>query len=86
MRSINYNVSGLCARVSQKEAKITFSSSRDQSRMKWMCALCRCINVGAKSYRVFSSDVTMAMLVSLNKGTAAMLVFPTNPRAIEHYS
>ena len=47
--------------------------------------------------RVFSCDVTAAMLVYLNKGTAAMLVslnkgtaailmFPTNPPGIEHYS
>ena len=36
-------------------------------------------------YRVFSRDVTAAMLVSLNKGTAAMLVSPTNPPGIELY-
>ena len=30
-------------------------------------------------------DVTAAMLVSLNKGTAAMLVSPTNPPGIELY-
>ena len=30
-------------------------------------------------YRVFSRDVTAAVLVSLNKGTAAMFVSPTNP-------
>ena len=45
VRSINYDVSELCACVSQKEAKITFSSSWDQSQMKWMCALCRCITI-----------------------------------------
>ena len=33
--------------------------------------------------RVFSRDVTAAMLVSLNKGTAAMLVSATNPLGIE---
>ena len=33
--------------------------------------------------RVFSRDVTAAVLVSLNKGTAAMLVSPTNPLGIE---
>ena len=33
-----------------------------------------------------SRDVTEAMLVSLNKGTAAMLVSPTNPPGIELYS
>ena len=37
-------------------------------------------------YRVFSRDVTAAMLVSLNKGTAAMLVSPINPQGIEFYS
>ena len=37
-------------------------------------------------YRVFSRDVTAAMLVSLNKGTAAMLVSPINPPGIEIYS
>ena len=37
-------------------------------------------------YRVFSCDVTAAMLVSLNKGTAAVLVSPTNLWGIELYS
>ena len=36
-------------------------------------------------YRVFSRDVTAAMLVSQNKGMAAMLVSPTNPLGIELY-
>ena len=36
--------------------------------------------------RVFSGDVTAAMLVSLNKGTAAMLVPPINPSGVELYS
>ena len=36
--------------------------------------------------RVFSRDVTAAMLVSLNEGTAVMLVAPTNPPGIELYS
>ena len=36
--------------------------------------------------RVFSRDVTAAMLVSLNKGTAAMLVSPTSLLGIELYS
>ena len=36
--------------------------------------------------RVFSRDVTAAMFLSLNKGTAAMLVSPTNPLGIELYS
>ena len=34
-------------------------------------------------YRVLSSDVMAALLVSLNKETAAMLVSPTNPLEIE---
>ena len=34
----------------------------------------------------FSCDVTLAMLVYLNKGTVAMLVSPTNPLGIELYS
>ena len=33
--------------------------------------------------RVFSRDVTAAMLVSLHKGTAAMLVSPIKPPGIE---
>ena len=36
--------------------------------------------------RVFSRDVTAAMLVSLNKETAAMLVTPTNPPGFELFS
>ena len=35
---------------------------------------------------MFSRDVTAAMLLSLHKGTAAMLVSPTNPSWIELYS
>ena len=35
------------------------------------------------SYWVFSHGATVAMLVSLNKGTAAFLVSPTNPPGIE---
>ena len=34
----------------------------------------------------FSRDVTAAMLVSLNKGPAAMLVSPSYPPGIELYS
>ena len=36
-------------------------------------------------YRVFSRDV-MAPMLSLNKGTAAMLVSRTNPLGIELYT
>ena len=39
----------------------------------WAMKLKRC-------YRVFSHDVTAAMLVSLNNGTVAMFVYPTNPK------
>ena len=46
----------------------------------------RYVNSVTMMYRVFSCDVTAAMLVSLNKGTAAMLVSPTNPLGIELYS
>ena len=35
---------------------------------------------------MFSRDATLAVLMSLNKGTAAMLVSPTNPLKIELYS
>ena len=42
--------------------------------------------IGALTYRLFSRDVTAAMLVSLNKGMAAMLVFPINLLGIELYS
>ena len=35
---------------------------------------------------MFSRDVTVAMMVSLNKGTAARLVSPINPLGIELYS
>ena len=35
---------------------------------------------------MFSCEVTAAMLASLNKGTAALLVSPTNTPGIEFYS
>ena len=38
------------------------------------------------TYRVFSRDVTAAVLVSLNNETAAMLVSSTNPSRTELYS
>ena len=37
-------------------------------------------------HRVFSCDVTAAMLVTLNKGMAAMSVSPTNPLGIQLHS
>ena len=37
-------------------------------------------------HRVFSRDVMAATLLSLNKGTAAMLASPINPPGIELYS
>ena len=38
------------------------------------------------TYRVFSHDVTAAMLVSQNNKTAAMLVSQTNPVGVELFS
>ena len=38
------------------------------------------------SYRVFSHDVTAAILVSQNIETAAMLVFQINPLGVELFS
>ena len=40
----------------------------------------------AIGYRVFSHDVTAAMLVSQNNETAAMLVSQTGPPAVELFS
>ena len=37
-------------------------------------------------YRVFSHDVTAAILVSQNNETAAMLVSQTNPMGVELFS
>ena len=37
-------------------------------------------------YIVFLRDVTVAILLFLNKGRAAMLVFPVNPPEIKFYS
>jgi len=37
-------------------------------------------------HRVFSCDVTAVMLVTLNKGMAAMSVSPTNPLGIRLHS
>ena len=39
-----------------------------------------------KSYRVFSHDVTAAILVSQNNETAAMLVSQTSPLGVELFS
>ena len=38
------------------------------------------------TYRVFSYDVTAAILVSQNNKTAAMLVSQTNPLGVELFS
>ena len=38
------------------------------------------------TYRVFSHDVTAAILVSQNNETAAMLVSQTNPVGVELFS
>ena len=42
--------------------------------------------VRGPSYRVFSHDVTAAILVSQNNETAAMLVSQTNPLGVELFS
>ena len=39
-----------------------------------------------ETYRVFSHDVTAAILVSQNNETAAMLVSQTNPLGVELFS
>ena len=39
-----------------------------------------------QNYRVFSHDVTAAILVSQNNETAAMLVSQTNPVGVEFFS
>ena len=44
------------------------------------------IHQGRKIYRVFSHDVTAAILVSQNNETAAMLVSQTNPVGVELFS
>ena len=41
---------------------------------------------GTICYRVFSHDVTAAILVSQNNETAAMLVSQTNPVGVELFS
>ena len=42
--------------------------------------------LGSSFYRVFSLDVTVAILVSQNNETAAMLVSQTNPVGVELFS
>ena len=42
--------------------------------------------IPALSYRVFSHDVTAAILVSQNNETAAMLVSQTSPLGVELFS
>ena len=39
-----------------------------------------------KMYRAFSHDVTAAILVFQNNGTAAMLVYLDNPVGVEFFS
>ena len=43
-------------------------------------------NLNKRSYRVFSHDVTAAILVSQNNETAAMLVSQTGPVGVELFS
>ena len=61
-------------RQSKAGCSVTLASANQASR-----------NSGL-TYRVFSCDVTTAMLVSLNNGTTVMLMSPTIPRGIELYS
>ena len=44
------------------------------------------LNIVLTLYRVFSYDVTAAILVSQNNETAAMLVSQTNPVGVELFS
>ena len=44
------------------------------------------ISLEGLSYRVFSHDITTAILVSQNNETAAMLVSQTNPVGVELFS
>ena len=50
-----------------------------QKLMRWLYRCC-------KLYRVFSHDVTSAILVSHNNKTAAMLVSQTSPLGVEFLS
>ena len=45
--------------------------------------VCNDVTRASNPYGAFPRDVTAAMLVSLNKGTAAILVSPTNRPGIE---
>ena len=45
-----------------------------------------CILVHAAKSRVFSHDVTAAILVSQNNETAAMLASQTSPVGVEHFA
>ena len=55
------------------------------SSLRHPCSLNRALIGYILLYIVFSRDFTAAMLVSLNKETAAMLVYPTYPLGIELY-
>ena len=46
----------------------------------------RSLGVIGSWYRVFSHDVTAAILVSQNNETAAMLVSQSNPQGVELFS
>ena len=71
--------------IQRPEIKITESSTPLHYYLLFIAVFLddnKCI----PTIRVFSRDVTAAMLVSLNKGTAAMLASPINPPGIELYS
>ena len=76
--------------------RTVYGCNRGKIRDQFLASGCTIANMGnvnergfmeifLLSYRVFSRDVTAAMLVSLNNGTAAILVYPTNPPGIELY-
>ena len=54
--------------------------------VKFVMCIDHALKMENVQYRVFSRDVTAAMLVSLNKGTVALWVSPINPPGIELYS
>ena len=72
-----------------------FSQSETEKYFEWAIIVLNCVNnkmlesdyfLTAHIYRVFSHDVTAAILVSQNNKTAAMLVSQTNPVGFELFS
>ena len=73
------------AQVAEQEAAVAAAAVPDWVFDPNEPRYCLCNQVSLAQF-VFSRDVTSAMLVSLNKGTAAVLVFAINPPGIELYS